>query len=80
MKYPKAFEKWYAKNLANRGIVDYDKGEEVLKSCCFLAWKAAAVSIEKKIKKLDKGASVYDGHWQHEHTDWTLEYIKELYK
>lgn len=72
MKYPKAFEKWYKK----AGYVDKVFPKQVM----FESWQAAAKAIEKKIKRLDKGARVYDGHWQHEHTDWTLEYIEGLYK
>lgn len=38
---PSAFDRWFERYLANRGIIDYGKGEEILRHCCHEAWKAA---------------------------------------
>lgn len=77
MKYPKAFEKWYEKNLANRGIVDYDKGEATLKDCCFQAWKAGLQKVDRKITFYNR---IFDHNWQHEDVDSLQEFTRELYK
>jgi hypothetical protein len=77
MTYSKKFEKWYSKNLANRGIIDYDKGEVLLKQIAFEAWSAAAKRITARIGAINKWS---DHNWQHEDVDSLQDYARELYK
>jgi hypothetical protein len=77
MKYPKKFEKWYNKNVGSRGIFDYGKNEEVLKDCCFHAWKAAAERVVKRVSFINR---ISDHNWQHEDVDSLQDYAKELFK
>jgi hypothetical protein len=77
MTYSKAFEKWYAKNLANRGIIDYDKGEGLLKELTFQAWSAAAKKVTARMGLIGRFA---DGQYQHEDWDHIKDFARELYK
>ncbi len=79
-EYPKSFDKWYDKNYASLSKIKTANLSHLLKEHAFAGWCAASRHVEGYIKRLDKGARVHDGHWQHEHTDWTLERLREIRK
>lgn len=79
-KYPKAFEKYYAKHHAaltsGRSKLD-GHIVELLKSFAFSAWSAAAKKVNGRMKYIRKCT---DGHYQHEDFDYLQEWVQELYK
>jgi hypothetical protein len=77
MKYSKKFEKWYQRNYANRGIIDYGAGEAWLKSVLFHAWSSSAERVVKRINYINK---MSDHNWQHEDVDFLQDYVRELSK
>lgn len=74
MKFTKEFNKWYLKTYK-----DYPNNE-THKEISFVAWRGAANRAHGRVKRM-KGYTHDEGFsWQHEDTDYLIEFLKELYE